>query len=170
MSQSVVCFSEEPIVVMRRKRTPEKPREEPAKSVETPPPAPPSVEPPSLPKSSYKSTQDDSSGFGPPAALLRWQRPRAKSEYINPYPALFNEQVDKAKRLSSTLPWRPMEADSKDRKDVTKDDSVLNRATQDFETTVSVSKPPLLKSKTYHFDDVSKLQEWDEKQEEERKV
>ena len=63
-----------------------------------------------------------------------------------------------------------MEVDSKERKDVTKDDSVLTRVTQDFESTVTVSKPPLSKSKTYHFDDVSKLQEWDKKQEEERKV
>ena len=159
-------FSEPPpVAAVRRRRTPEKQREEPKR--ETPPPAPPVGEAPPLPKSS----DDESGGFGPPAALLRWQRPRAKSEHkvISPYTSVFDRQVDEAKRLSSTLPRRSEDSD-KDIKEVSKDDSVLSRVTKDFESTVSVSKPPLTKSRTYHFDDVSKIQDWDQKQEEERQV
>ena len=147
---------------MRRRRTPEKQREEPYKTVETPPPAPPVTEAPPL----TKSSDDDSGGFGPPAALLRWQRPRAKSEHKS----MFDRQVDEAKRLSSTLPWRSEDTDFRENKDVSKDDSVLTRVTKDFESTVKVSKPPLTKSRTYHFDDVSKIQDWDKKQEKERQV
>ena len=155
-----------PVAAVRRRRTPDKQREEPKR--EAPPPAPPVAEAPPLPKSS----DDESGGFGPPAALLRWQRPRAKSEHkVNtPYMSVFDRQVEDAKRLSSTLPWRSEDSDNKDTKEVSKDDSVLSRVSKDFESTVSVSKPPLTKSRTYHFDDVSKIQDWEQRQEEERQV
>lgn len=156
---------------MRRRKKQEKQKEEPVKPLETPPPTPPSAEPPNLPKSTHKPADgDESGGFGPPAALLRWQRPRAKSEYINPYPSLFDKQVEESKRLSSTLPWRSSDLENKESKEISKDDSALSRVTKDFESTVAVSKPPLTKSKTYHFEDESKLEDWDKKQEEKRQV
>ena len=169
--QPLSSFFIEPPVVMRRRKKQEKQKEEPVKPLETPPPTPPSAEPPNLSKSTHKPADgDESGGFGPPAALLRWQRPRAKSEYINPYPSLFDKQVEESKRLSSTLPWRSSDLENKESKEISKDDSVLSRVTKDFESTVAVSKPPLTKSKTYHFEDESKLEDWDKKQEEKRQV
>ncbi|KAJ8297473.1 hypothetical protein KUTeg_024004 [Tegillarca granosa] len=45
---------------------------------------------------------EDSSGFGPPAALLRWQRPRPRSEYNFSSKSVLDSSDDFKKRLSGT--------------------------------------------------------------------
>ena len=162
--------------VITRTMTPSKQFAE-IKNVESPappaPPTPPKAEPPPLVRSSENlntsATSDDSSSssVGPPAALLRWQRPKSNSGYKNPFQKS-EEQIQAAKRLSSTLPWRPDNTMSLD--NYSKDDSLLDKVTKSFEETVSVSKPVENKFDSYKFDDEGRQQAWNQKQEEERQV
>lgn len=110
------------------------------------------------------NSTEETSSFGPPTALLRWQKRRAKSEYHNPYQALQDQQ----KRLSSTLPFSsaPFQFD----KDYSKDDSVVDKVSKDYNETVSVSKPLESKMPSYQFGDSSRIEEWQQKQEQKRMV
>ncbi|XP_053398992.1 LIM and calponin homology domains-containing protein 1-like isoform X3 [Mercenaria mercenaria] len=152
---------DEPPVQMQYSRTP-------VKQDSPPPPTPPKTELPPLAKyteSPGVTTSDDSSGFGPPAALLRWQRPRAKSEYQNPFSmsAAENQPSDRTKRLSATLPFKSDNTFSLD-KDYSKDDSMMDKVSRDFVESVSVSKPVESKPNAYQFNDATRIEDWQKKQ------
>lgn len=136
------------------------------------PPTPPKTELPPLAKHTESpgvNTADDSSGFGPPAALLRWQRPRPKSEYQSSFSSNDNQPSDRTKRFSATLPFKSEHTFTMD-KDYSKDDSMMEKVSKDFMESVSVSKPVESKPDTYHFNDSSRIEDWQQKQEQKRKV
>ena len=139
-----------------------------------PPPTPPKTELPPLAKYSEtpgESSSEDSSGFGPPAALLRWQRPRAKSEYQNPFPTLSseNQTSERTKRFSATLPFKSDTDFSLD-KNYSKDDSMMEKVSRDFVESVSVSKPVESKPNAYQFNDADRIEDWNQKQDQQRMV
>ncbi|KAL4230513.1 Guanine nucleotide exchange factor vav3 [Mactra antiquata] len=161
---------EEP-VVMRRNR-------QPLLQDSPPPPTPPKSELPQLNKmnespgrtlndSPGRTVSVDASGFGPPAALLRWQQRRPKSEYQSSFSKPSESTFDKNKRLSSTLPFNS-ESPFSFGKDYTKDDSMLDKVNNDFMESVSVSKPVESKPTSYRFNDTSRIEEWQQKQEQQR--
>ncbi|WAQ99692.1 LIMC1-like protein [Mya arenaria] len=136
------------------------------------PPSPPKVDPPHMDRRqdnmSTASEDSNSSGFGPPAALLRWQRRRPQSENVNSGPTMEDRERDRMKRLSSTLPYKSDGIFSFDDK-YSKDDSEVDRVSKDFVETVSVSKSYESKPQAFQFNDESKMDEWENRQEKERK-
>ncbi|XP_052792746.1 LIM and calponin homology domains-containing protein 1-like isoform X3 [Mya arenaria] len=153
--------------VIRREKSPMLPQQSsPA------PPSPPKVDPPHMDRRqdnmSTASEDSNSSGFGPPAALLRWQRRRPQSENVNSGPTMEDRERDRMKRLSSTLPYKSDGIFSFDDK-YSKDDSEVDRVSKDFVETVSVSKSYESKPQAFQFNDESKMDEWENRQEKERK-
>lgn len=148
---------------------------------QTTPVSPPQPEPSRFDRrvdnTSTASDDSNSSGFGPPAALLRWQRRRPKSEYSDSgggggsFGNSFATSQEKNKRLSSTLPFKSENLFSFDANKYSKDDGDVDRVTRDYVETVSTSKPVESKpSSSYQFNDSSKMEEWEEKQEKQRQV
>jgi len=134
------------------------------------PPVPPAADPPTLRRSNDMNSTDDASGFGPPAALMRWQRPRAKSEFQRPELSQLQTEREREKRMSSTLPFSATHSFTFDAKDYSKDDTEVDKVSKSYSETVSVSKPLKSQPKPYHFKDSSRIEEWQQQQEQQRMV
>lgn len=77
---------------------------------------------------------------------------------------------EREKRMSSTLPYSAAHSFTFDAKDYSKDDTDMDKVSKDFSATVSVSKPLESRPKPYQFNDSTRLEDWQQKQDQQRMV
>lgn len=120
---------------------------------------------------SHKNQDSDGSGSGfqPPAVLRKWQRQRVREEYMfesDDSPQIYNQI-----KFSSTMPQPSSERQLVEDGQVRKDDMILNKASASYSAALQ-SQPPLAAPRhTFNLSsERQKMQEWEQRQEDERQV